>query len=107
MDFYLYMKVVYGSYGAERLGLSLQGNGIVRIAGMKLRERIDKPTFNVSNYKNTAFLRRRLPYLDGIFFKAANFRYLLLNYPEDTTTSNNGVSIFVNCNRSLSSLLKT
>jgi hypothetical protein len=54
-------------YEAGPLELTDGRIGIRRMAGMKLRERIVIPASVATNYKNTAFLRVVLPYLDGFF----------------------------------------
>src|SRR5664279_354718 len=68
-------------YGAEHWGYTNTGTEINRTAGMKLIKRIGNPALTAADYKNTAFLRVMVPYLDGISVLAVKFGYFLLHYP--------------------------
>ena len=65
---FIHEGCIHGYLRSRALINHSRRDGINSIAGMKLRERIEYPDSSAVYYKNTAFLRGMLPYLDGIFF---------------------------------------
>jgi hypothetical protein len=71
---------LYTALRGRALAGVLTWGRVNKTAGMKLKKRIGNPALTAADYKNTAFLRVMLPYLDGISDLNTNFRFLSLNF---------------------------